>query len=323
MQAGVGAVRTAERKVTRAGARRNPHKQNISCRKGGNTIFEPNSCSGVASVVQELRCSCGGRGGSKGDNLSPDLRAPCQRTGDGYHSSAGGNGAASVGRAASKQHICPDTKDVWVLHISLPFFCVGLFLWGQGVHMKQIPKRLQRHPNDQTELPESPPATSKNLIPTTLEGTGPRHSTPVAFGVGLGIITQFLPPLPPGHTLQLLTSPFCHPSLTEHANSSALLRADLGLHLDMQNPSRRGDNDLSKLPSGQRWIPSLRAGAVPTLPHPLWEPRCSQLSALHHHRLLTATPISLLHRKMMKAAAPALSACGHLVLLFRKRFILH
>lgn len=70
------------------------------------------------------------RGGSKGDNLSSDFRAPRQRSRDGYRSSAGGNGAASVGRAASKQHICPDTKGVWELHISL-LFCGFIFV-GSG-----------------------------------------------------------------------------------------------------------------------------------------------------------------------------------------------
>lgn len=54
---------------------------------------------------------------------------------------AGGNCTASVERIVSEQH-------VWLMqrlcgHFTFHCFFVGLFLWGGGVHIKQIPSRLQ------------------------------------------------------------------------------------------------------------------------------------------------------------------------------------
>lgn len=95
--------------------------------------------------MQELRCSCEGRGGRKQVNLlsgSRSLSPVSQRCVSGLCEE--GNRTASAEEIVSEQHICPDARVMWALHVLL-LFCGVIFVGRGEAHGKQIPKCLQPH----------------------------------------------------------------------------------------------------------------------------------------------------------------------------------
>ena len=94
--------------------------------------------------MQELRCSCKGRGGRKQVNLSPGSRSSSpafQRWVAGVCSE--GNQTASVAEVVLKGHVCPDVRVTWALHILL-LFC-GVIFVGGGKHTlcdSQVPSTV-------------------------------------------------------------------------------------------------------------------------------------------------------------------------------------
>lgn len=128
----------------------------MSCRKGGDTIFELSGCSGVgpgvASVVQELRCSCRGRGGSARGNLASAPRRHVSAPEMGIVAARGGKLPRCSRKECFKTTRRADAKVMWALHISL-LFCGFIFVgWGSAHKTDSQPTSTVLIRSDQASL---------------------------------------------------------------------------------------------------------------------------------------------------------------------------